>query len=198
MERPVALVFDEYDAARPDVMFVIQRLLEQQGALTLLDQNRVIHPHPSFRLFATANTIGLGDTTGLYHGTQLINQGQMDRWSIVTVLNYLPSHAEEIIVSNKVPQLARPDHQGIIGKMVAMANLTREGFKQQQIASVMSTRTIISWAENYLIFGDMQWSFRLSFLNKCDEVEKSIIAEYYQRCFSDELVLATHVASVYA
>ncbi|MBL0318013.1 MAG: AAA family ATPase [Alphaproteobacteria bacterium] len=199
MERPVALVFDEYDAARPDVMFVIQRLLEQQGALTLLDQNRVIQPHPGFRLFATANTIGLGDSTGLYHGTQLINQGQMDRWNIATVLHYLPQHAEETIITQKIPALTRPNHHDVISKMVTMANLTREGFKQQHIASVMSTRTIISWAENYLIFADLEWAFCLSFLNKCDEVEQPIIAEYYQRCFGKELILpSTTPANVYA
>ncbi|QHI95683.1 AAA domain-containing protein [Aristophania vespae] len=181
LQNPCALIFDEYDAGRPDVMFVIQRVLETNGALTLLDQNRVIHPHPSFRLFSTANTVGLGDTTGLYHGTQQINQGQMDRWNIVASLNYLPPLQEEQIISSR---LASKIENDLIGKMVALANLTRTGFMQGDISTVMSPRTVISWAENYLIFKDLAFSFRLSFLNKCDEIEREIIAEYYQRCFN--------------
>lgn len=198
LERPIALVLDEYDAARADVMFVIQRLLEQDGALTLLDQNRVIRPHPGFRLFATANTVGLGDSTGLYHGTQLINQGQMDRWNIVAVLNYLPQAAEEKIIASKIPSLLLSKQQSLLSHMVSLANLTREGFKQQHIASVMSTRTIINWAENYLIFGDLEWAFRLTFLNKCDEVEQPIIAEYYQRCIGQDILTGASLTHIHA
>jgi cobaltochelatase CobS len=184
LQHPCALVFDEYDAGRPDVMFVIQRVLEVEGKLTLLDQNRVIHPHPSFRLFATANTVGLGDTTGLYHGTQQINQGQMDRWNIVATLNYLPHDAEVEIVLAKMPE-ADIDQ---VGKMVRLADLTRAGFIAGDISTVMSPRTVITWAENLKIFGDLAFAFRLSFLNKCDELERATVAEYYQRCFGTELV----------
>ncbi len=183
LQNPVALVFDEYDAGRPDVMFVIQRVLESDGRLTLLDQNTVIRPHPAFRLFATANTVGLGDATGLYHGTQQLNQGQLDRWNIVTVLNYLPHDDEVKIVSAKVTDLDQKE----ISNMVKLATLTREGFKQGDISTLMSPRTVISWADNYKIFGDRELAFRLSFLNKCDEMERIIIAEYYQRCFGVEL-----------
>jgi len=187
LQHPCAIVFDEYDAGRPDVMFVIQRVLEVEGKLTLLDQNRVIRPHPAFRLFATANTIGLGDTTGLYHGTQQINQGQMDRWNIVATLNYLPHEQETAIVLAKVP--AYDDEQGreIIAAMVRLADLTRSGFIAGDISTVMSPRTVITWAENARIFNDVGFAFRVTFLNKCDEVERPIVAEYYQRCFGTEL-----------
>ena len=187
MQRPVALLFDEYDAGRPDVMFVIQRVLEVDGKMTLLDQNRVIHPHPAFRLLAPANTIGLGDTTGLYHGTQQINQGQMDRWNIVTTLNYLEHDAEVEIVLAKVPDYNTDEGRATISKMVEGADLTRSGFVNGDISTVMSPRTVIMWGENADIFGDFGFAFRLTFLNKCDEVERPIIAEYYQRVFGVEL-----------
>lgn len=190
LRRPIALVFDEYDAGRPDVMFVIQRILEAQGKLTLLDQNSVITPHPYFRIFATANTIGLGDATGLYHGTQAINQGQMDRWNIVTTLNYLPSETEEKIVTEKLTDLQSPKGRKLVTNMIAMANLTRAGFMNGDISTVMSPRTVLSWAENYAIFNDVDMAFRLSFLNKCDEMERPTIAEYYQRCFDVDLLAA--------
>jgi len=188
IQRPVALVFDEYDAARPDVMFVIQRVLEAHGKLTLLDQSRVITPHPYFRLFATTNTVGLGDTSGLYHGTQPINQGQMDRWNIVATLNYLPEEEETAIVLAKAPSYNNAKGKALIKSMVAMANLTREGLKSGDISIVMSPRTVITWAENARIFEDVDTGFRLTFLNKCDETEKTIIAEYYQRCFNVDLL----------
>jgi cobaltochelatase CobS len=187
LQRPVALVFDEYDAGRPDVMFVIQRVLEAQGRMTLLDQNRVIRPHRCFRLFATANTVGLGDTSGLYHGTQQINQGQMDRWSIVTQLNYLPQATECRIVLAKCPSYDTPERRRIVERMVAVAELTRQGFVNGDISTVMSPRTVITWAENAEIFGDVGFAFRLTFLNKCDEAERPLVAEYYQRCFGVEL-----------
>jgi cobaltochelatase CobS len=183
LQRPVALVFDEYDAGRPDVMFVIQRVLEASGRLTLLDQNKVIHPHSAFRLFATTNTIGLGDTTGLYHGTQQINQGQMDRWSIVTTLNYLSHDAEEEIVAAKVPDYDRKT----ISAMVRLADMTRNAFVAGDLSTVMSPRTVITWAQNAEIFGDVGFAFRLTFLNKCDELERASVAEFYQRCFGEEL-----------
>jgi cobaltochelatase CobS len=187
LQNPVALVFDEYDAGRADVMFVIQRVLEVDGKLTLLDSNKVIHPNPHFRLFATANTVGLGDTTGLYHGTQQINQGQMDRWSIVSTLNYLP-HADEVnIVTAKLPQYADKKSTEQVAAMVRMADLTRKGFMSGDLSTVMSPRTVITWAENTSIFGDMTLAFRLSFLNKCDEIERPTVAEYYQRCFGIDL-----------
>ena len=192
LQRPVALVFDEYDAGRPDVMFVIQRVLEVEGKLTLLDQNRVIRPHPAFRLFATTNTIGLGDTTGLYHGTQQINQGQMDRWNIVTTLNYLPQPAEVDIVLAQVPEWQTDDGRRTIKAMVALADLTRKGFVGGELSVVMSPRTVISWAQNATIFGgDLAFAFRVSFLNKCDETERPIVAEYYQRCMGEDLGDAT-------
>src|SRR6476660_1931111 len=187
LQHPVALCFDEYDAGRPDVMFVIQRVLEVEGKLTLLDQNRVIRPHPAFRLFSTANTVGLGDTTGLYHGTQQINQGQMDRWNIVATLNYLPHDAEQEIVLAKVPSYNDEEGQRRISAMVALADLTRNGFINGDISTVMSPRTVITWAENARIFGDLAFAFRLTFLNKCDEMERPTVAEYYQRCFGTEL-----------
>jgi cobaltochelatase CobS len=187
LQRPVALVFDEYDAGRPDVMFVIQRVLEAQGRMTLLDQNRVLRPHRGFRLFATANTVGLGDTSGLYHGTQQINQGQMDRWSIVTQLNYLAHGDECKIVLAKCPGYNTPENRKKIASMVMLADLTRSGFMAGDISTVMSPRTVITWAENAEIFGDLGFAFRVTFLNKCDEAERHIVAEYYQRCFGTEL-----------
>ncbi len=189
LQNPVALVFDEYDAGRPDVMFVIQRVLEVEGKLTLLDQNRVIHPHPAFRLFATANTIGLGDTSGLYHGTQQINQGQMDRWNIVAVLNYLPHDDETKIVLAKLPSFAKNEAgRKLIANMVRVADLTRAGFMNGDLSTVMSPRTVITWAQNAEIFGDIAFAFRLSFLNKCDEMERGTVSEYYQRCFGVDLL----------
>ncbi|MDD3019994.1 MAG: AAA family ATPase [Alphaproteobacteria bacterium] len=183
IQNPVALTFDEYDAGRPDVMFVIQRILESEGRLTLLDQNQVIRPHPAFRLFATANTIGLGDATGLYHGTHQLNQGQLDRWNIVTILNYLPHQDEMAIIEAKMPDFKREE----IDKMVRLASLTREGFKNGDLSTLMSPRTVISWAENTKIFKDREMAFRLSFYNKCDELERPILGEYYQRCFGTEI-----------
>jgi cobaltochelatase CobS len=188
LQNNIALCFDEYDAGRPDVMFVIQRVLEVSGRLTLLDQNRVIRPHPAFRLFATANTVGLGDTSGLYHGTQQINQGQMDRWSIVTTLNYLPHDAETNIVLAKVKSFQRTkEGRDAVNKMVRIADLTRNAFMAGDLSTVMSPRTVITWAENSEIFGDIGFAFRLTFLNKCDELERPLVAEFYQRCFGKEL-----------
>ena len=194
-QHNVALVFDEYDAGRPDVMFVIQRILESSGKLTLLDQSRVIRPHPAFRLFATANTIGLGDTTGLYHGTQQINQAQMDRWSIITALNYLP-HAQEVgIVTAKSKHFDNEKGRKTISNMVRVADLTRNAFMQGDLSTVMSPRTVITWAQNAEIFGDVGFAFRVTFLNKCDELERSVVAEFYQRCFGEELPESSaHVA----
>ncbi len=189
LQHATALVFDEYDAGRPDVMFVIQRILEAEGRLTLLDQNRVITPHRSFRLFATANTVGLGDTTGLYHGTQPINQGQMDRWNIVCTLNYLPPEDEINIVLAKIERLNTEEGRKQVAAMVQLAGLTRSGFMNGDISTVMSPRTVITWAQNDAIFNDIATSFRLSFVNKCDETERPILAEYFQRCFGKELVL---------
>jgi cobaltochelatase CobS len=188
LQHACALVFDEYDAGRPDVMFVIQRVLEVEGKLTLLDQNKVIRPHPMFRLFATANTVGLGDTTGLYHGTQQINQGQMDRWNIVATLNYLP-HAQEteIVMAKLGMDMKDAKQKRQVEAMVALADLTRAGFIAGDISTVMSPRTVITWAENAKIFGDVGFAFRLTFLNKCDEAERGTVAEYYQRCFNEEL-----------
>ena len=187
LQSPTALVFDEYDAGRPDVMFVIQRVLEVDGKMTLLDQNRIIHPHPAFRLFATANTIGLGDTSGLYHGTQQINQGQMDRWNIVATLNYL-AHDEEVeIVKSKLSSSSYEKREKEISAMVDVAALTRSGFMNGDISTVMSPRTVITWAENAEIFNDVAFGFRTTFLNKCDELERPLIAEYYQRCMGEEL-----------
>ena len=188
IQRPIALVFDEYDAGRPDVMFVIQRVLEAQGRLTLLDQNRVIRPNKGFRLFATTNTIGLGDTTGLYHGTQQINQGQMDRWSIVTTLNYLPHDVEAQIVLSKSPTYDTADGRRTLAAMVRVADMTRNAFMNGDISTVMSPRTVITWAQNAEIFGgDVAVSFRLTFLNKCDELERPTVAEFYQRAFGADL-----------
>jgi cobaltochelatase CobS len=188
LQRPIALVFDEYDAGRPDVMFVIQRVLEASGRLTLLDQNRVIRPNPWFRLFSTTNTIGLGDTTGLYHGTQQINQGQMDRWSIVTTLNYLAHDVEEGIVLAKTPGYDSPDGRRTIAAMVRVADMTRNAFMNGDISTVMSPRTVITWAQNAEIFaGDIGLAFRMTFLNKCDELERPTVAEFYQRAFGADL-----------
>ena len=187
LQTPTALVFDEYDAGRPDVMFVIQRVLEADSKLTLLDQNRIIRPHQAFRLFATSNTVGLGDTTGLYHGTQQINQGQMDRWNIVATLNYLPHDTEVDIVLANVPDYDTEEGRRTIGLMVRVADMTRAGFMAGDISTVMSPRTVINWAENNNIFEDLSFAFRLTFLNKCDEIERSLIAEYFQRCFGDDL-----------
>jgi cobaltochelatase CobS len=194
-QHNVALVFDEYDAGRPDVMFVIQRILESSGKLTLLDQSKVIRPHPAFRLFATANTIGLGDTTGLYHGTQQINQAQMDRWSIISVLNYLPHAQETNIVLSKNKAYNSEKGRKTIANMVRVADLTRNAFIQGDLSTVMSPRTVITWAENAEIFGDVGFAFRVTFLNKCDELERSVVAEFYQRCFGEELPESSaHVA----
>lgn len=183
LQHPVALTFDEYDAGRPDVMFVIQRVLEFDGRLTLLDQNRVITPNPWFRLFATTNTVGLGDTSGLYHGTQAINQAQMDRWNIVVALNYLQPEVEQQIVKSKAPEA----DDRLIADMVKVAELTRQGFINGDISTVMSPRTVITWAQNAAIFGSVGFAFRLSFLNKCDEAERTLVAEYYQRVFGEDL-----------
>jgi len=187
IQNPVALVFDEYDAGRPDVMFVIQRVLESEGNFTLLDKNKVISQHDYFRMFATTNTIGLGDTTGLYHGTQQINQGQMDRWNIVTTLNYLPFEKELEIVLTKNKNYNSKDGKEKISNMIKVADLTRKGFINGDISTVMSPRTVLHWAENTEIFKDLGYAFRLTFLNKCDETEKKIISEYYQRCFGEDL-----------
>ena len=196
LQTNTALVFDEYDAGRPDVMFVIQRVLEVSGRLTLLDQNRVIRPHPAFRLFATANTIGLGDTSSLYHGTQQINQAQMDRWSIVTTLNYLPHDVEVEIVLTKATHYQTDEGRQIVGKMVRLADLTRNAFINGDLSTVMSPRTVITWAENAEIFGDVPFAFEVTFLNKCDETERALVAEFYQRCFGKELKTAPHNLSV--
>ncbi len=190
-QHNVALVFDEYDAGRPDVMFVIQRVLESSGRLTLLDQSRVIRPHPAFRLFATANTVGLGDTSGLYHGTQQINQAQMDRWSIVSVLNYLSHDVEVEIVLAKAVHYRNKEGNDIVSKMVRVADLTRNAFVAGDLSTVMSPRTVITWAENADIFKDIGFAFRLTFLNKCDELERSLVAEFYQRAFGQELPEST-------
>ena len=188
LQNNVALCFDEYDAGRPDVMFVIQRVLEASGRLTLLDQSKVIKPHPSFRLFATANTVGLGDTSGLYHGTQQINQGQMDRWSIVSTLNYLPHDEETRIVLAKAKSFAKSEtKRKIVSNMVRVADLTRSAFINGDLSTVMSPRTVLTWAENAEIFGDIGFAFRVTFVNKCDELERPLVAEFFQRCMGEEL-----------
>lgn len=190
LQNPVALVFDEYDAGRPDVMFVIQRILESTGKLTLLDQNKVITPHPAFRIFSTTNTIGLGDTTGLYHGTQQINQGQMDRWHIVATLNYLAEDREIDIVTGKAPKAFQNEEgRALIQNMVRLANLSRQGFINGDLSTVMSPRTVINWIENTDIIGDPDQAFRLTFLNKCDELERPTVNEYYQRCFGRDVIM---------
>ncbi len=183
LQRPIALVFDEYDAGRPDVMFVIQRVLERDGHFTLLDQNQVLKPHPAFRLFATANTVGQGNLNGLYHGVQRLNHAQIDRWNIVAALNYLPAAEEEAIVRARVPALDAP----LAAQMVAVAALTRKGFDAGDVSTLMSPRTVITWAENLAIFGDVGLAFRLSYVNKCDPAEWPVVAEYFQRCFAREL-----------
>jgi cobaltochelatase CobS len=187
LRNPVAIVFDEYDAGRADVMFVIQRVLEHDGKLTLMDQNTIITPHPSFRLFATANTVGLGDTTGLYHGTQQINQAQMDRWSLVATLNYLSHDAETAIVLAKSPHYNTEKGRQTVSRMVTVADLSRTAFMNGDLSTVMSPRTVLAWAQNAEIFRDVGYAFRLSFLNKCDELERETVAEFYQRCFDEEL-----------
>ncbi len=187
LRNPVAIVFDEYDAGRPDVMFVIQRVLEHDGKLTLMDQNEIITPNKYFRLFATANTVGLGDTTGLYHGVQQINQAQMDRWNLVVTLNYLPHDKEVEIVLAKAPHYDTEEGHKTVSAMVRVADLTRAGFMAGDISTVMSPRTVITWAENAEIFGDLALAYRMTFVNKCDELERSTVAEYYQRCFGEEL-----------
>jgi cobaltochelatase CobS len=187
LQRPVALVFDEYDAGRPDVMFVIQRLLERDGKFTLMDQNRVLTPHPFFRLFATANTVGLGNLNGLYHGAQRLNHAQIDRWDIVAALNYLSAAEEVAIVMARVPHLNGEAGAALVASMVAVASLTRKGFAAGDLSTLMSPRTVISWAENIEIFRDPALAFRLSFANKCDEAERPVVAEYFQRCFDSEL-----------
>ena len=187
LQRPMALVFDEYDAGRPDVMFVIQRMLERDGKFTLLDQNRVLSPHPYFRLFATANTVGLGNLNGLYHGAQRLNHAQIDRWNIVATLNYLPADEEIAIVQARVPALASDDGRALVARWSQSADLTRKGFAAGDLSTLMSPRTVITWAENLAIFGDVGTAFRLSFVNKCDEAERAVVAEYFQRCFDREL-----------
>ena len=187
IQNPIALVFDEYDAGRPDVMFVIQRILENEGNFTLLDKNKVIEQHDFFRMFATTNTIGLGDTTGLYHGTQQINQGQMDRWNIVTTLNYLAFEKEFEILLAKNKKLNNKEGKEKLSNMIKVAELSRKGFMNGDISTVMSPRTVLHWAENANIFKDTGYAFRITFLNKCDEIEKKIISEYYQRCFGEDL-----------
>ncbi|MEQ8824208.1 MAG: cobaltochelatase subunit CobS [Filomicrobium sp.] len=188
LQSNTALVFDEYDAGRPDVMFVIQRVLEVSGRLTLLDQSRVIRPHSAFRLFATTNTIGLGDTSGLYHGTQQLNQGQLDRWNIVVALNYLPHDDEVGIILSKVKSFSKNEKKRkIVSHMVRVADLTRQAFINGDLSTVMSPRTVMTWAENAEIFGDVGFAFRLTFLNKCDELERPVVAEFYQRCFGEDL-----------
>jgi|TARA_B100000700_G_scaffold327216_1_gene441124 cobaltochelatase CobS len=187
IQNPVALVFDEYDAGRPDVMFVIQRVLESEGNFTLLDKKKILKQHDYFRMFATTNTIGLGDTSGLYHGTQQINQGQMDRWNIVSTLNYLPFEKELEIILAKNKNFENKDGKEKISNMIKVADLTRKGFVNGDISTLMSPRTVLHWAENTTIFKDQGYAFRVTFLNKCDEIEKKIISEYYQRCFGEEL-----------
>ena len=187
IQNPVALVFDEYDAGRPDVMFVIQRILEVEGKLTLLDQNKIISPHPSFRLFATTNTVGLGDITGLYHGTQQINQGQMDRWHILSTLNYLDPKQEFKVVLSKVKDFKSAKDKSLLQDMIKLANLTRTGFANGDVSILMSPRTVISWAQNYKIFKDIKDTFNLTFLNKCDDLENPIFGEYFQRCFDEDI-----------
>ena len=187
LQRPVALIFDEYDAGRPDVMFVIQRVLEADGRFTLMDQNRVLQPHPAFRLFATANTVGLGNLNGLYAGAQRLNHAQMDRWNIVAALNYLPADEEAAIVLARVPALATEAGRALVGQMVALADMTRKGFATGDLSTLMSPRTVITWAENLQIFDDVGVAFALSFANKCDEAERPLVAEYFQRCFDREL-----------
>jgi cobaltochelatase CobS len=195
LQRPMALIFDEYDAGRPDVMFVIQRILEREGQFTLLDQNRVIRPHPLFRLFATSNTLGLGNLNGLYHGAQRLNHAQLDRWNLVAALNYLDADEEAAIVAARVPALAGPQHRALLQSMVALAGLTRHGFAVGDLSTVMSPRTVITWAENLELFSDPGLALRLSFVHKCDEAVRGIVAEYFQRCFDRPLEPGTATAT---
>lgn len=195
LQRPVALVFDEYDAGRPDVMFVIQRLLERDGRFTLLDQSRVLSPHPAFRLFATANTVGLGNLNGLYHGVQRLNHAQVDRWNIVATLDYLPPEEEAAIVRGRVPALADGRGRDLVDRMVAVAGLTRRAFEAGDLSTLMSPRTVVTWAENAEIFGDVAVAFRLTFVNKCDAAERPLVAELFQRCFDEELAERCQLAS---
>ena len=187
IQQPMALILDEYDAGRPEILFVIQRLLERDGRLVMPDQNRVITPHPLFRIFATMNTVGLGNLSGLYHGTQLLNHAQLDRWNIMATLDYLQADDEMAIVTARVPEFSSPDKQTLLRQMVALAELTREGFATGELSSLMSPRTVISWAENILVFNQVDLAFALSFLNRCEEPEREIVAEYFQRCFGREL-----------
>ena len=196
LQRPVALVFDEYDAGRPDVMFVIQRLLEREGRFTLLDQNRVLTPHPAFRLFATANTVGLGNLNGLYHGAQRLNHAQIDRWNIVAALNYLPPAEEAAIITARVPELSDEAGQALVLKMVTLAGLTRKGFEAGDLSTLMSPRTVITWAENLSLFKDVAQALRLSFVNKCDVAEQPVVAEYFQRCFDRDMPLGAAVSDL--
>jgi len=196
LRRPMALVFDEYDAGRPEVMFVIQRLLERDGAFTLVDRNTVIRPHPSFRLFATTNTVGQGNLNGLYHGAQRLNHAQLDRWNIVAALDGLPAEEEVAIVQARVPDLADDAGTALVTSMVAVANLTRNGFDAGDVSTLMSPRTVISWAENLAVFHDVELAFRLAYLNRCDEAEQAIVAEYFQRCFGVELAASAVHAPV--
>ncbi|AJE98796.1 AAA family ATPase [Pandoraea apista] len=198
LQRPVALIFDEYDAGRPDVMFVIQRILERDGKFTLLDQNRVIHPHPGFRMFATTNTVGLGNLNGLYHGTQVLNHAQIDRWNVVATLNYLSRADEAGIVLARVPALDNDAGRALVDSMVSVAELTRKGFATGDLSTLMSPRTVINWAENVGIFRDTGLAFRLTFLNKCDEAERAVVAEYYQRAFGRELLASDGTRSLLA
>ena len=195
LQHACALVFDEYDAGRPDVMFVIQRILERDGKFTLMDQNRVIRPHPSFRMFATANTVGLGNLSGLYHGAQRLNHAQIDRWNIVASLDYLPAAEEIAIVQARVPSLADEAGTKLVAAMVAVADLTRKGFAAGDLSTLMSPRTVITWAENVEIFKDPALAFRLSFVNKCDDAERPLVAEYFQRCFDRELKESQQLSS---
>ncbi|MCS4594776.1 AAA family ATPase [Brevibacterium sediminis] len=187
LTRPMALVFDEYDAGRPEVMFIIQRLLERDGLFTLTEQNRVIRPHPHFRLFATANTVGLGNVNGLYHGVHRLNQAQLDRWNIIASLNYLDPSEERLVVTGQVPEIASAMGEETVAKMIDVAQLTRTGFAAGDVSALMSPRTVISWAQNSVIFGDVELAFKFSFLNRCDVTEHPVVAEYYQRCFGGEL-----------
>jgi cobaltochelatase CobS len=187
IQQPMALILDEYDAGRPEILFVIQRLLERDGRLVMPDQNRVITPHPFFRIFATMNTVGLGNLSGLYHGTQLLNHAQLDRWNIMATLDYLQAEDEMAIVTARVPEFSSPERQSTLRQMVALAELTREGFATGELSSLMSPRTVISWAENILVFSSLDLAFALSFLNRCEEPERVIVAEYFQRCFGREL-----------
>ncbi len=187
MRNGVALVLDEYDAIKSDVAFVIQRLLEEEGKFALLEENEIITPHPNFRLFATSNTLGAGDDLGIYHGTNLINQAQMDRWNVVANLNYLSKEEEVKILQAKLPFLKTKLHENTAPMMVQMANLTRQSFKNGDLSNLISLRTLISWGRNIEIFGDVKTAFILSFFGKVIDDEKLIIIEFYQRVFGCEI-----------